>query len=263
MAAVMKKPNSTVPPVSDAMLIVGLFLAVGYGLLRLTQKFFFNKRLIEKTESQENTVVKNKSSKKKFIWIGIVIIAFIFILSISQSAKNLSPGKTDKSSEYSEVSGSLYRNTKYNFRIKFPEGWELKSGDGPNILQKATNGNASISIGVRELPKILAGNAENINDVYTLEEFKDEIINGLKEKFPDVRVIDRGETKLDNKTTYWVKHEMTYSALDVKVKATQIQYQLLDKNILYFITVGTITDEYNEVESTIKKSISTFVLENY
>jgi len=44
VAAAMKKPEATVPPISNAILAVGLFFAIVYGLFRLIGKLFPKKK---------------------------------------------------------------------------------------------------------------------------------------------------------------------------------------------------------------------------
>ena len=75
--------------------------------------------------------------------------------------------------------------------------------------------------------------------------------------------MDYGETKLDNVPTYWIKYSAPYSALDINVEGTILQYQLFSKNIFYFITAGTLSSEFLSSESEFKKSIATFVIENF
>lgn len=218
-------------------------------------------------EKQEPISTKSKSSKKKWIWVSVGIVVVIIIVSAIFSSvvpnEDISLVKTNKSEDFSEQSGDLYRNTRYNFRIKFPEGWEIKSGDGPNILQKAVKENSSINIGVREIPAEYSDETATIKDVMSLAEFKDSIMEGIQEKFPGAKLLDYGETKLDNIPTYWVKYSAPYSALDINVETVNLQYQLLNKNIFYFITSGTLVSEFSAMEPEFKKSISTFVIENY
>lgn len=38
VASAMKEPNKTVPPISDAMIVVGIFFVVIYGFIRLIKK---------------------------------------------------------------------------------------------------------------------------------------------------------------------------------------------------------------------------------
>lgn len=199
---------------------------------------------------------------------GIIFLLLCIISTLGNLEKdneqNIKFRQTDKSNDYSEQDGNLYRNTKYNFRIKFPEQWDIKSGDGPNIIQKAVKENNSISIGVREIPAEYSDETATIKDVMSLAEFKDSFSSKeFQKNFPGSELLDYGETKLDNKTTYWVKYSTPYSVLDVNVEGIILQYQLLHKNIFYFITAGTLPVEFNIMESEFKKSISTFAIEDY
>jgi len=221
---------------------------------------------------------KMLSSKKSYVkvifWILFVAI-FVFgsIVHGMRSNSNYSSTisniedapilETDKSTSTSQVSGNLYRNTKYNFRIKFPEGWEIQPGDGPNILQKAVKENNSINIGVREISAEYSNETATIKDAMSLAEFKDSMFDVVKEKFSGAKLLDYGETKLDNVPTYWIKYSAPYSALDINVEGTILQYQLFSKNIFYFITAGTLSSEFLSSESEFKKSIATFVIENF
>ncbi len=225
---------------------------------------------IQKQETIQNAETKpmnNDNSKKKWPWIvtGVVVLLIIIgaFSSSDVSDKDIDLVTTDKSSDYSEQSGNLYRNTKYNFRIKFPEGWEIKPGDGPNILQKAVSGNHTLSIGVREIPAEFGDKTATIKDVMTLAEFKDVLLQGVQEKFPGAKLLDYGESKLDNEPTYWIKYTAPYTALDITVQGTHIQYQLLNENIFYFISAGSASDEFSTAEPDFMKSIATFVTENY
>ena len=193
----------------------------------------------------------------------VVIIFIVAIWSDLPSEQNLEFVKTDKSSDYSEQDGNLYRNTKYNFRIKFPEGWEIKPGDGPNILQKAVSGNHTISVGVREIPTEFDDKTATIKDIMTLAEFKDALLEGVQEKFPGAILLDYGEQRLDNEPAYWIKYTIHYTVLDITVQGTNIQYQLLKNNIFYFISAGSASDEFSVIEPEFMKSIATFVTENY
>ncbi|MDO8676315.1 MAG: PsbP-related protein [Candidatus Azambacteria bacterium] len=260
-----------------ALVTTGILFGFVYlaGLVR--EKIGGRKRKIEIPKTTESTVEnkpatinnnENKSSKKKWIWGGIILIVLIVVIALASSSpseneQDISLVKTDKSNDYSEQVGNLYRNTKYNFRIKFPESWEIKSGDGPNIIQKAVQGNNTISVGVREIPAEYSDETATIKDVMSLVEFKDSILEGVQEKFPGAKLLDYGETKLDNVSTYWVKYSAPYSVLDINVEGTNLQYQLLHKNIFYFITAGTLSREFSSSEPEFKKSIATFVIENY
>lgn len=228
------------------------------------QEFISN----SKPHNTQNEVknIEHKKSKKGPVWAGVIIIAIIFIVAVfsnQTNEQNVELVKIDKSVSYSEQDGNLYRNTKYNFRIKFPEGWNIEAGDGPNILQKAVKGNHTVSIGVREIPAEFGDKTATIKDVMSITEFKDTLLEDVQEKFPGAKIIDYGESELDNEPAYWIKYSAPYTALDITVEGIMVQYQLLYNNNFYFITAGSTSDEYQSVEAEIMKSISTFVIENY
>lgn len=234
--------------------------------------FILRKENKPKTSSPKETILEGKTEGKKAKLItpkrvGIVLLILIAVIVVLVAypfySQNTNLPKTDKNPSNEEQVGDLYRNTKYGFRIIFPEGWEQKAGDGPNVLRKAGNGKSSINIGVRELSNILGDESFTIKDMMALSEFRDETIQQLKEKFSNVKLLDSGETKLGNVPAYWVKYKSSYSALGVTVNTTALQYQLLHNNILYFITAGTTEEEFNTTEPIFKKAIVTFVLEDY
>jgi len=222
-------------------------------------------------ENQPAKISHNNSKSKKATWITILLIVVIgigilFSVLIYQQnllIENITLPKTNKNSSTFEQIGNLYRNINYNFRVKFPEGWEIKPGDGPNILQKAVSSNSTISVGVREMPADLIDKNATIKDLMSISDFQDSLIEGVREKFPGAILLDYGETKLDNLPTYWMKYSASYSVLDNNIEGTHLLYQLLHKNILYFISAGGLSSEFEAMEQEFKKSISTFVIENH
>lgn len=221
-------------------------------------------------EKQSKTIDKNQNmnSKKKWIWAGIILVILIFIIVLSSNFSNkngqdASSLKTDKSSDFSEQVGNLYRNTKYHFRIKFPEDWKIGVGDGIHIVQKASFENSTISIIVQQFD--LGGEEVfySIKDVGTSKEFIDTVLEGATEKFSDVKIINYGETKIDNEPAYWVEYSASSQVLDYKLKMTNLVYYLAKGDTMYSIHAGTATDDYSKIKPLFLQSVSTFVLENY
>jgi len=228
-------------------------------------------KVIEKSVENQSVITnnnKNKSSKKKWIWAGIILIALVVIIALASSSpseneQDISLLKTDKSSDYSEQVGNLYRNTKYHFRIKFPEGWKVGVGDGIHIVQKASFENSTISIIVQQLD--LGGEVgfSSIKDAGTSKEFIDTVLEGATEKFSDVKIINYGETKIDNEPAYWVEYSASSQVLDYKLKMTNLIYYIAKGDTMYSISAGTATDDYSKIKPLFLQSVSTFVLENY
>ena len=251
--------------------MVGILFGFVYLVGLIREKISGGKRKadvpkIAESAMENQSVIKDdnesKSSKKKWIWVGIVFIA-LASNSPSKNDQDISLIKTDKSSDYSEQIGNLYRNTKYHFRIKFPEGWTIGVGDGIHIVQKASFENSTISIIVQQLDLGATEGISSIKDAGTSKEFIDAVLEGAKEKFSDVKIINYGETKIDNGPAYWVEYSASSQVLDFQLKMTNLVYFLAKGDIVYSISAGTATDEYSKIKPIFTQTVSTFVLENY
>ncbi|EKD99436.1 MAG: hypothetical protein ACD_22C00256G0009 [uncultured bacterium] len=240
-------------------------LIIGFGAYWITKKIAIllleKKNIPVAPKTTASSSIKKKPQLRKTTLLFIAIVTFCGILYLLlTSAQSITTQSTDKSIENSQVDGNLYRNTKYKFRIKFPEGWEIKQGDGPSIVQKAVSGNHSLSIGVKAMD---VGNSYTIKDILTIDELKMSIVDSMQKQYPDIKVLNYGETKIDNIPAYWIKYSMSYSAMNVTFKAVNTQYQVLKGDNYYFITAGSTADEFDSVERDFVKSVSSFVFEDY
>lgn len=86
------------------------------------------------------------------------------------------------------------------------------------------------------------------------------LVEGVKEKFSDVTVIDYGETKIDNEPAYWVEYSATSQIFDTKLEITQLVYFLAKGSVMYTINTGTATEDYSKIKPEFIRSIGTFVL---
>lgn len=227
----------------------------------INKKLVSNSQSITEASELDKSIEQIKTKPKSNKWLGFVLVLVFISIAVAFLTSGGNP-KSDKVTDNSELVSNVYRNEEHNFRIVFPEKWEIMPGVGSNILQKAESENANINVGAKRLPDGSVDRSATIKDLTSINEFKATMIEGLGEKFSDVRVTDFGETKLDNKIAYWVKYSATYSALDSTINSTTITYQLLHNGIFYSITGGTETDEYDKYYPEIQKSISSFVIES-
>ncbi len=222
---------------------------------------------VKKLELAKIPAPKYKISGWKWLWI---IIGSFILLSIgigmdipkdvlSEPTELL----TDKNPENSEITGNMYRNTKYGFRIKFPEGWDIENGDGIHVVQKASSENGAISVMVQQFDLGKNESFSSIENIGSSKEIIDMGIEGLKSKFSNVKIIDYGETKIDNKPAYWVESSATYKVLDNDLEMTNLTYFFAKDDTMYSISAGTETDKYSEIKPIFNQSVSTFVLEKY
>jgi len=206
-----------------------------------------------------------------FGYFGLILMATNTVLKYrldksldenSGKLSEISEIKIDKDLENSEIIGNMYRNNKYGFRIKFPDGWKIEVGDGKHIVQKATSNNSSIMVTVFQLDLAGENGFSSIKDFGSAKEYVDYMIESPKEKFSDVKILDYGETKIDNQPSYWFEYSATSQVLDYQVKITNIIYSLATGDIIYSIQGGSPTDEYVKMKPDFVKSVATFVLEN-
>ncbi len=155
---------------------------------------------------------------------------------------------------------NLYRNDEYQFRIKFPVGWEIKEGDGKRIIKKAVDNKnlSSVIISATKLP----GNID-INDFSQkeLDEFLRDSIEELKSKYSNVKIIEQGIRYLDNKKAIYLKYELSYKTLDKIINLVTVQYTTIYKGKYYSIGGGAPVEKFSSQEAIINKSIVSFVFE--
>lgn len=205
----------------------------------------------------EKPVQRTISKRVSSIFNALIFLAAIASIGgfIFFYVENKIGNSADKNPLNEEIIGNLYRNTKYKFRIKFPETWEIKKGDGPNILIKATNKNgSSINILVKDTGVAIG----EIDKMMTLDEWAESVY----EKFPDAKILLKKEISIDNRKAYLIKCSLTYKALDKTANSTVYNVALTNSNFLYAITATASSALFEDEKLTMETSISTFVIEN-
>lgn len=182
----------------------------------------------------------------------------------------------------------LYRNEEYNFRIKFPKHWQIKDGDGPNVVKKAVSSGSSIiilvkkiitpetinsirreskeysSLSDKEITKLLIDELDfkNYSNSEILE-LAESQVSELKQKFDDIRILDKSISYLDNKKFAYAKYSMSYRVQNIKAEVIAIMYMTMHLGKYYQISGSSESIKFNDLEPTFIRSISTFVFEDY
>ena len=162
--------------------------------------------------------------------------------------------------------GQLYRNSEHNFRIRFPEGWEVTRGEGKHVTREAVSpeGVGSVNVLVKEIPYEGPYEGLDIRDIMeSPESYKNDLVNESLDRFSDVEVLDYGMTQLANRPAFWMKYSGSYNALDLSVRMTQMYFQLLEGNKIYNLTAGAASDRFDRMQSKMMPSIASFVIEDY
>lgn len=153
----------------------------------------------------------------------------------------------------SSIRGHLYRNRQFSFRIVFPEHWQIKRGDGPNIVVKAVeNTGKSINVWVRDIKAQFS--ADNIPSSLLLE--------SAKEAFPDAKLIDSGSTHINNKPAKYIIYDASYSVPVMHVKVRMISYWVINSQKLFIITGGAEPEQFAPYKAIIDLAVSTLIFED-
>lgn len=206
----------------------------------------------------KNEVINTATKKISSVFNILLFLAAIASIGgfIYFYIENKISTPADKNPINEEIIGNLYRNTKYQFRIKFPESWEIKKGDGPNILVKASNGEgSSINIYVKDSGIVLG----DIDDIMSIDEWANSII----EKFPSAKIISQKELYIDNRKAYFVQYSINYKALENEIDGIFYSVGFINKNFTYVITAGSEESKFEDEKDELDQSVRTFVIEEY
>ncbi|MFC1609111.1 hypothetical protein ACFL3M_02880, partial [Patescibacteria group bacterium] len=175
---------------------------------------------------------------------------------------------------------NLYRNDEYNFRIKFPLGWDIKDGDGKYVVKKAVKDGASVLVLVNDvfLDSILtAEERQALSDediqsmelsIFSDEEvsiFLDTLIAGQLEAFPGSTILEKGVRYVDNRKAAYFKMNQVYKVQDSNIEGIAINYFTIHKGKVYQIGgfYPTVPINESKEELIINTSLATFVFEDW
>ncbi|MCX7834096.1 MAG: hypothetical protein N2490_07795 [Ignavibacteria bacterium] len=179
----------------------------------------------------------------------------LYIIQI-EAKPNLFPSfeETGKGYAYTfsligKKTGKYVTNTKFNFRIAFPEGWTVQS---TYIPYRATD-NTNLAV-------------INVN-VYDDDEFKgltakdldfEELIEGIREKRKDIRVDVKIYTMIDNVPAAHLKYDATEVRGGKQQKITFLDYYIIRDNYFYFIQCSVPVGMYLNYKDRFNSVIESF-----
>lgn len=209
-------------------------------------------------DNDELENIEGNRNTKIFSTIFNIIILLAAIASIGGFiffyVENKINTPVDKNPTNEQIVDNLYRNTKYKFRIKFPELWEIKKGDGLNVLVKTSNSKGSnINIVVKDLGVEFG----DIDEMMTIEEWAEAII----EEFPSAKIISKRQTYIDNRIAFFAQYSTNYKALDNELDMIFYNVSVVKGNYLYAITAGSVESEFALEKQTLDQAVQTFVFE--
>ena len=209
------------------------------------------------------TLLIEKKPRKSFPMVFSIVFLCLALQSLAGRMEGLEKMawlETDKSPEYSEQIGNLYRNNKYKFQIEFPDRWQQRPGDQPHIVWLATNGTTTISLMVM---KEYEGGSDDV-DIRELNAIgKDVYMNLLKTQIPDAEFVDLGMININGEEAYWFQYVGTPPVEGVDEQFMNLNYQLIRGGTLYTIGIGSPVNEFPRLETELRKTVSTFAFKDY
>ena len=235
--------------ISIALLLPTLFGLIIYSL----PKFLISKFLLKKQDQKYKIVLDTALAG---LILGVLSLVGAHYNPHSNTIRDADVAIEDwhlKNSTDEKIDGNYYKNTKYHFGINFPDGWEIKDSTGLHMVIKAINQYASISIGV--IPEI--DDAQTITEILPLKDLIKNTEEEYRPQYPDYRLIDSGETKIDNLPAYFVTADVENTTVHIRLSV----YELFYNNRLYFISLVAEHDKYEESKKLFEKSLSTFMID--
>lgn len=161
--------------------------------------------------------------------------------------------ETDKDIANASQNGAEYQNTKYNFALRFPQGWEQSVGTQPHVVWKATKGNSAVAIQVREF-------ATNFGEVSgdLLEDMKDEIIASVQAELPTAEVVSSEVIIINEYPFLKARYEGVYSQQDVDFHFVMEQLDTVKDNVVISLTVTSSQSDFPRIEQAVMQTINSF-----
>jgi|694.fasta_scaffold113338_3 hypothetical protein len=156
---------------------------------------------------------------------------------------------TDKSDHTDSIQGSLYRNLKYKFRIRFPEAWSIVKGDGTANIIKAIQQDSGITYLV-SVVEVKGQSIKPLPDLAKDEEAYKEFIKALL-KEQNIESVDLRMEKyfLNNFPAVLSEFKIVNKTRDLEVEYLIKQVQCVYDGKIYGLTLSMPSVFHTEAES--------------
>ncbi len=148
-------------------------------------------------------------------------------------------------------SQQVYKNNDYNFRINFPDGWEIKQGSESRIIIRAVYDEFT------EI-NIVQESQEGMNDSTFASMGADYFCKSMEKRLRtmllDYKTIDYASATISGIKSYYINY--TCSNFSKQMNATQ--YFFVRKGVLYVITAGCKDDDFETYKFIFKDCVSSF-----
>lgn len=138
---------------------------------------------------------------------------------------------------------TIWKSTKYNYKVEIPKGFKIASATGVNVDFKAVKNNSSIVIVVKKIPQE-AKDLSIWQILGDLDEYAVYFQTGAQEHFNSPKVIKYGKTKINNLDVFWIDYTTDNGLCYYK------NYFLKKGNYSFTITFFSDRNDWNYYSTT-------------
>ena len=168
--------------------------------------------------------------------------------------------------------GTTLRNTEFKFRFVYPSAWQQKTPRGPNVraLIDAPDGMSSCIMVVRREADLAKQSQREIDaDLFAAPMSE----TGWKEvfgnKFPEVKILQWGLTKVDNQPAQFAMTEFSYTRAALTVHSVAMQFTTATPGLFWHFACmsGGLSPQaaeaaFQRMQPTLTAILSSFAFEN-
>ncbi len=192
---------------------------------------------------------------------SVAVYSFLFILvglaGINGGMSEFVSLSLAQSNDTIEQTGLLmYDNPNLGFTLEYPSDWskeESLSFVSPPPSESESNGTTSST---NLTPESIAVTTEVLLSNITLEEYSESAIGLLESQFPNFTLLNSFETTLSGYPAHQIEYTFALEGLDLK----NVQIWTIADNIVYAVTYGGTTEEFDSSLPAFEKLIASFQL---
>jgi hypothetical protein len=203
---------------------------------------------------------KGSTATRNISSIGIILWTLITVFAALNSWKTSSVVSHDFVSSMSDSQqADLYRNKEFTFSIKFPHGWNIRSGQTPHTVVVSENlKGESVIIQVWHLPKNISLEEFSEKDLQT---YIEETFTELKNRYSNAILHDSGITYISDKKATWLVFTYTVKHASMTANVKTIMYQVFYGGHMYQIMCSGLVERFNQFENTFLNTVRSFIFE--
>lgn len=163
--------------------------------------------------------------------------------------------------------GPLYTGTGHpkskglEWTVRFPDGWEVKEADRPNIVQKAVYEGNTFMVMVLNTGEYIS--KDDARHLISDDEYQYALIEGLSERMEHLKIIDQDVTVIDSQPAYFAQVEGEIDSPIGEIKTVSLFYSILYKDKTILLQGGYLADDENKfkLELLFKLFATSFVIQ--